>query len=158
MSSEKPGETMGDSFAAMFEAEKGNVPARRKKDPRVGDRLEAVVVQIGKDLVFVELDTKQSAFIEADELRDDQGEITVKVGEKIRAHVVEVDEQAGTVRLGRSAGRAGSVASIELPSRAASRSRARSPASTRAASRSTSVAGTVLSARARRPRAASSRT
>ena len=113
MSSEKPGETMGDSFAAMFEAEKGNVPARRKKDPRVGDRLEAVVVQIGKDLVFVELDTKQSAFIEADELRDDQGEITVKVGEKIRAHVVEVDEQAGTVRLGRSAGRAGSVASIE---------------------------------------------
>ena len=103
---------MGDSFAALFEGEGGSVPSRKKR-VRVGDRLEAVVVQIGRDLVFVELDGKQQAFIEADELRDDHGEITAQVGEKIRAHVVEVNEQAGTVRLGRSMGRPGSAAALE---------------------------------------------
>ncbi len=111
MSSEKV-EAMGDSFAALFEGQGAAAPARHKR-VRVGDRLEAVVVQIGRDLVFVELDGKQQAFIEASELRDEDGTISVKEGEKIRAHVVEVNEASGTVRLGRSLGRPGNLASIE---------------------------------------------
>jgi small subunit ribosomal protein S1 len=113
MSSDKP-ETMGDSFAALFEGQGGgaSVPTRRKR-VRVGDRLEAVVVQVGRDLVFVELDGKQQAFIEASELREPDGTLGVKEGETIRAHVVEVDESRGTVRLGRSIGRPGNLAAIE---------------------------------------------
>ena len=111
MSSEKP-EAMGDSFAALFEGQGASTPARRKR-VRVGDRLEAVVVQIGRDLVFVELDGKQQAFIEAAEVRDPDGTINVKEGETIRAHVVEVDDARGTVRLGRSLGRPGNLAAIE---------------------------------------------
>lgn len=110
MSSEKA-ETMGDSFAALFEGQ-GSAPARRKH-VRVGERLEAVVIQVGRDLVFVELDGKQQAFIEADEVRDPDGTIHVKVGDTLRAHVVEVDEARGSVRLGRSIGRPGNLASIE---------------------------------------------
>lgn len=105
-------DTMGDSFAALFEGQAASAPARRRR-VRVGDRLEAVVVQIGRDLVFVELDGKQQAFIEAIEVRGPDGEIDVKVGETIRAHVVEVDEASGSVRLGRSLGRPGSLAAIE---------------------------------------------
>lgn len=117
MSSEKSEgmEGQGESFAALFEGQGGGggkVPARRKQI-RVGDRLEAVVVQIGRDLVFVELDGKQQAFIEASELRDEDGTITVAEGEVIRAHVVEVDDARGTVRLGRSLGRPGDMAAIE---------------------------------------------
>lgn len=103
-------EAMGDSFAALFERE---APQVRQKRVRVGDQLEAVVVQIGRDLVFVELDGKQQAFIELSEVAGDDGEAAVQVGERIRAHVVEVDEAAGSVRLGRSVGRPGTLAAIE---------------------------------------------
>src|SRR5690242_3498819 len=87
-------------------------PTRRKR-VRVGDRLDAIVVQVGRDIVFVELDGKQQAFIEASEVRDPDGTINVKEGDKIRAHVIEVDESRGTVRLGRSIGRPGNLAAIE---------------------------------------------
>lgn len=111
MSSDKA-ETMGDSFAALFEGS-GKAPAARRKNVRVGDRLDAVVVHIGRDLVFVELDGKQQAFIEASEVRDEDGTVNVQPGDKLRAHVVEVDEARGTVRLGRSIGRPGTLAAIE---------------------------------------------
>ncbi len=107
------GGTMGDSFAALFEGQGGNQPRARRKHVRVGDRLDAVIVQIGRDLVFVELDGKQQAFIEASEVRDSDGTISVKEGDTIRAHVVEVDEARGSVRLGRSIGRPGNLAAIE---------------------------------------------
>src|SRR6185369_9139155 len=102
----------GDTFAALFEGEGGKAPARRKR-VRVGDRLDAVVVQVGRDLVFVELDGKQQAFIEAAELREPDGTMPVKEGDTVRAHVVEVDEARGTVRLGRSIGRPGNLAAVE---------------------------------------------
>ncbi len=102
----------GESFAALFEAQAGAAKPARKR-VRVGDLLEAVVVQIGRDLVFVEIDGKQQAFIEADELRDADGNVTVSAGETIRAHVVEVDEQRGSVRLGRTIGRPGNLTAIE---------------------------------------------
>ena len=111
MSSDKA-ETMGDSFAALFEGQ-GSAPPARRKRVRVGERLEAVVIQIGRDLVFVELDGKQQAFIEASEVRDPDGTINVKEGDTIRAHVIEVDESRGSVRLGRSIGRPGNLAAIE---------------------------------------------
>ncbi len=112
MSSDKP-EGMGDSFAALFESQGGGaVPARRRSPIRVGDRVEAVVVQIGRDSVFVELEGKQQAFIEIVEVREPDGTVNVQVGEKIRAHVVEADEETG-IRLGRSLGKAGNAAGIE---------------------------------------------
>lgn len=111
MSSDKV-ETMGDSFAALFEGQ-GFAPPARRKSVRIGERLDAVVIQIGRDLVFVELDDKQQAFIEVSEVRDPDGTINVKEGDTIRAHVVEVDESRGSVRLGRSIGRPGNLAAIE---------------------------------------------
>jgi small subunit ribosomal protein S1 len=108
MSSEKP--ESGESFAALFEKEAE--PARRKR-VRVGDRLEAVVVQVGRDAVFLELDGKQQAFMDAVELRDEDGTLSVAEGEILRAHVVEVDEARGVVRLGRSIGKPGSLAAVE---------------------------------------------
>lgn len=101
-----------DSFAAMFE-QQGGVPPRKRRAIRVGDRLDAVVIQVGRDAVFVELDGKQQAFLEAAEVRDEDGTISMKVGDKITAHVVEVNDEQGVVRLGRSLGKPGSVAALE---------------------------------------------
>lgn len=104
-------DTPQDSFAAMFEQE---APARaRPKRLRVGDKLEAVVVRVGKDAVFVEIDGKRQAFLEAAELREPDGSMSVAEGDVIRAHVVELDERRGVVRLGRSMGKPGNVAALE---------------------------------------------
>ena len=100
-----------DSFAAMFEQQP--VAPRKRRAIRVGDRLDAIVIQVGRDAVFVELDGKQQAFLEAAELRDDDGTISVKVGDKLTANVVEINDEQGVVRLGRSLGKPGSVAALE---------------------------------------------
>jgi small subunit ribosomal protein S1 len=62
--------------------------------------LEAKVVQVGKDTVFVELDGKRQAFIEAVDLRAPDGTMTVAVGDTVRARVVEIESGTGNVRLG----------------------------------------------------------
>jgi small subunit ribosomal protein S1 len=104
-----------DSFAAMFEAAEGAATRQptRPRRVRVGDRLDAVVIQLGRDSVFVELDGKQQAFIETAELREEDGSVPYAIGDVIRAHVVEVDEERGVVRLGKSMGKPGSTAAIE---------------------------------------------
>src|SRR5580704_3631439 len=79
-----------DSFAAMFE-QSGGVP--RGRAPRVGDAVEAVVVQVGKDAIFVELDGRRQGFVETTDLRGPDGTTKVAVGDRLRARVVRIDEQ-----------------------------------------------------------------
>jgi small subunit ribosomal protein S1 len=86
----------GESFAALFEASQA-APVRRNY--RQGDELDVVVVQIGRDAVFVELDGKQEGFIEAKDLTTGSGDLTVKVGSRVTARVVEVGGRPGAVRL-----------------------------------------------------------
>jgi small subunit ribosomal protein S1 len=87
----------GESFAALFEKE---ARAPRVRQPRVGDVLEAKVVQIGKETVFVELDGKRQAYLEAAELRAPDGTTSIAVGDVLRARVVEIEPDTGNVRLG----------------------------------------------------------
>ena len=87
----------GESFAALFEQQ---ARAPRVKTPHVGDVLEAKVVQVGKETVFVELDGKRQAFIEVVDLRAPDGTMSVAVGDTVRARVVEIEPGTGNVRLG----------------------------------------------------------
>jgi small subunit ribosomal protein S1 len=100
-----------DTFAALFERQAP--PPRRGRDLRVGDKIDGVVVRVGKETVFVELDDKQQAFIDAAELRAPDGEIGVHEGDRLSARVVEIDLARGLVRLGQSLGKPGSLAAIE---------------------------------------------
>jgi len=99
-----------DSFAAMFEREGG---APKKRRIRVGERVEGVVVQIGKDSVFVELDGKQQAFLEVVDWRLPDGTFPFKEGDKVTASVIEADDRRGIVRLGKSLGRPGNIGMVE---------------------------------------------
>ena len=85
-----------ESFAALFEAQKG---AMRRRHFGIGDELDVTVVQIGKDAVFVELDGKQEGFIESKELLGADGKLTVNVGSKLSGRVVEKGGRAGAMRL-----------------------------------------------------------
>ena len=103
-----------DSFAAMFEREASALGNRKRGGaPRVGAKVEGVVVQVGRDSVFVELDGKRQAFFDSAELRAPDGTISVKEGDRVTAQVVESDDQKGIIRLGRSMGKPGSVAALE---------------------------------------------
>src|SRR5580765_2165453 len=101
-----------DSFAALFEAQSADAQQGHRK-VRVGEMLQAVVVQVDKETIFVELDAKRQAMLDVAEMRAPDGTLDVKVGDTIRARVVSVDEQSGAVRLGRSFGKTGDLAQIE---------------------------------------------
>src|SRR6266852_5475416 len=80
------------SFAALFE-ESGQ-GARRTRRARVGETFDVVVVQVGKDAIFVEFDGRQQGLIDPAALRDPEGSLKTVVGATFRARVVRVgDEQ-----------------------------------------------------------------
>ena len=86
MAADRPDE----SFAALFEQSKKDVPSR--SGPRIGDVVDVVVVQVGKDAVFVELDGRRQGYLEAIDLRSPDGATKASVGDRLRARVVAVGE------------------------------------------------------------------
>jgi small subunit ribosomal protein S1 len=89
MSADRPEE----SFAALFETEPRSAAPRR--GARVGEELQAVVVQVGRDAVFVDLDGRRQGFIESTDLRGADGAVKAEVGDRLRVRVVRVDPEAG---------------------------------------------------------------
>ncbi|MEY4509925.1 MAG: hypothetical protein RLZZ450_2047 [Pseudomonadota bacterium] len=106
MSDDKPSNT----FASLFEAETRGLRPRKTRNPGLGERCRAEVIQVGRDEVFVELLTdgargekRPQAHLHHLDVRGPDGEISVKVGDVIEAVVVEVDGDG--IRLGRGMGR-----------------------------------------------------
>jgi small subunit ribosomal protein S1 len=93
-----PQDSKGESFAALFEADAGKTTPHRRSF-KIGEELDVVVAQIGRDAVFVGLDGKQEGFIESKDLTSKEGNLTVKVGSRITARVVEIGGRLGAVRL-----------------------------------------------------------
>ncbi|MGH7434741.1 MAG: S1 RNA-binding domain-containing protein [Polyangiaceae bacterium] len=88
-----PSDRPDDSFAALFEKSGGFGPARR--GARVGETMSVVVIQTGKDAVFVETDDRRQGFIEASNLRAPDGTLKAAVGDRLQARVVRVDPENG---------------------------------------------------------------
>ena len=88
----------------MFEA---SIKARRFKE---GQTLEGTIVAIGPDVAFVDVGGKGEATIEVAELKDDDGDIEVAVGDRIQAMVVST---AGGLQLSRKLAR-GAVTDRQL--------------------------------------------
>ena len=101
-----------ESFAALFEQQQSGALPRRG-GPRVGDQVAVVVVQVGKDAVFVELDGRRQGFIETLDLKAPDGTIKAAVGDRMRARVLKVDDMgirlAPTVEAAVAAGAAVSM-------------------------------------------------
>ena len=71
-----------EDFAAMFEA---SIQAKRIEK---GQTIEGTIVAIGPEVAFVDVGGKGEATIEIDELKDDEGNLEVAVGDRIQAIVV----------------------------------------------------------------------
>jgi small subunit ribosomal protein S1 len=85
-----------EDFAAMFEA---STKAKRVKE---GQTLEGTIVAIGPEVAFVDIGGKGEATIDVEELKDEDGDIEVAVGDRIRAVVVST---AGGLQLSRKLAR-----------------------------------------------------
>jgi small subunit ribosomal protein S1 len=71
-----------EDFAAMFEA---SVKTTRLQPGRA---VEGTIVAIGAEVAFVNVGAKGEATIALDELRNDDGALEIKVGDKIQATLV----------------------------------------------------------------------
>ena len=85
-----------EDFAAMFEA---STKARRVER---GQTIEGTIVAIGAAVAFVDVGGKGEATIEIGELKDDEGRLEVKVGDRIHAVVTST---AGGLTLSRKLAR-----------------------------------------------------
>jgi ribosomal protein S1 len=61
----------------------------------VGETLSVVVIQTGRDAVFVEIDGQRQGFIEATNLRAPDGALKAAIGDRLQARVVRVDAENG---------------------------------------------------------------
>jgi small subunit ribosomal protein S1 len=71
-----------DDFAALFEA------SLKSKHIEQGQTIEGTIVAIGPEVAFVDVGGKGEATIDVAELKDEDGDIEVAVGERIQAVVV----------------------------------------------------------------------
>lgn len=100
-----------EDFAAMFEAQ-GAQRARLNKQVRKGQLVEGTVVEIGASGVFVDIGAKTEGRIDREQLLDKEGNLKVKVGDKLRATVASTHDG---IHLVVALGRAGfDTASLEL--------------------------------------------
>jgi len=81
----------GEEFAQMLEASE----AVQGAQPAVGDKITGTVVQIGEAECFVDCGARSELPIATKELLDEDGNLTVKEGDQITAHVQQDGEGLG---------------------------------------------------------------
>jgi small subunit ribosomal protein S1 len=79
-----------DDFASLFESSTKTAGCRSERRLRRGETVEGVVVQIGTEAVYVDVGTTSEAHIARSELVDAEGRLTVGLGDRVRATVVDL--------------------------------------------------------------------
>lgn len=89
-------ESSRESFASLFESQ-GQQVQRRKY--HTGENVEVTIVLIAREAVFVDLGGKQEGMLELPDLTDEEGNLQVKLGQRLMAVVSGIDRETGQVRL-----------------------------------------------------------
>lgn len=89
------GATM-DDFAAMLAGEESAQPVRQRFE--IGDTVEGTVVSVGSRFIFIDLGGATEGIADRAQYLDDQGEVTLKAGDKTEFYVIGFD---GGIQLGR---------------------------------------------------------
>ncbi len=96
-----------DDFAAMLAEFE---PAKRSARPRVGQMTKGTIINIGSSSIFLDLGGKSEGVLNREEVTNDDGELTVALGDTLEARVVEMDGPAGCIVLQRSIGKGADAA------------------------------------------------
>jgi small subunit ribosomal protein S1 len=86
---------VSNDFASMLQEAGGDENVRTRTRLRAGQVVTGTVVQVGQDYVFVDVGTTTEGRIERRELEDKAGELSVKLGDQLRASVVSADDVSG---------------------------------------------------------------
>lgn len=86
--SQENADDVGEDFAILFESGEYDRETAVQKDSRV----EGPVVSIGEEWVFVDIGSKTEACISREELLDDDGELSVRLGEIVSGYVVSTKD------------------------------------------------------------------
>jgi small subunit ribosomal protein S1 len=78
---------------------------KAKRAPQVGDLVHGTVASIGRDHVYVSLGIKSDAVIDVADVKDADGNLTLKVGDPVDMVVSAIDVDSGTLLLGSQHGR-----------------------------------------------------
>jgi small subunit ribosomal protein S1 len=98
----------------------GAGPGTVKPTPNVGQKVSGKVLSITGDQVFVDLGTKSEGMIEAAQLCNAEGQITVQVGDSLDAIVTAIDPESGVVVLRKKASGRGGHQEVAVELRQAS--------------------------------------
>ena len=75
-------------------------PAQKQTEPGVGDRVQGTIVSIGEEHVYIDLGFKSEGVMEIDVLKNEAGELTAKIGDKVESAVTGKDKETGALILG----------------------------------------------------------
>lgn len=92
--------TDNEDFASLFGEFEKKQAAAHKQEPKIGDRVSGRVVSIQGEAIFIDLGAKTEGIVEREELTDEEGKLTVKLGDSIEIIVSGKDEASGTLMLG----------------------------------------------------------
>ncbi len=81
-----PNQGDSEDFEALL-AELDN----RREDPEIGEKVTGTVVSIGEEFAFVDFDAKSEGTVAREELADENGSLSVAVGDRVEAMVSAVD-------------------------------------------------------------------
>lgn len=101
-------------FASMMEATQAQGDGRVNKRLRTGAVVEGTIVQIGKDSIFVDVGATSEGRLERAELEDKNGNLPVKVGDRISATVSRMTDNGPLLVL--SLGRGGAKGQLDVAS------------------------------------------
>lgn len=92
--------TDNENFAALLGKFEKEQTSASKREPEIGDKVQGKVVSIRGESVFIDLGSKTEGIVEAVELMDEDGNLTVSVGDSIEIVVGGKDADTGTLLLG----------------------------------------------------------
>jgi small subunit ribosomal protein S1 len=81
-------EDQEESFAELFES----YAAGMSDDIQVGEKIKGKIISISDNAVFVDTGTKADGIVEAEELKNDDGELPYQVGDELELFVVAATE------------------------------------------------------------------
>jgi small subunit ribosomal protein S1 len=92
-----------DDFGQILANFEQEAPAKRDA-PAVGQKVSGSILSVGEEWIFVDLGAKSEGRIAAAELKDAEGNLTVKEGDTLEATVTGTDPESGALLLKRKAG------------------------------------------------------
>lgn len=81
-----------EDFGALYE-QSAKAQGARGKPVEAGQVVQATVIQIGRESVFVDVGTRAEGEIDRHELEDEHGRLTVKVGDRIKLTVSQAGDR-----------------------------------------------------------------